>query len=157
MKTCDLCDRHEGRIRVPALAWRDYGGRIAFSGEVSTVKALEDNSKVREAVAEPGRGRVLVVDGGGSLQRAMVGDMLAAQALANGWSGLVVHGAVRDSAALAGLDLGVKALGTCPRRTGKLGQGLRDVPVVLAGIPLAPGDWLYADEDGVVVADAPLD
>lgn len=157
MKTCDLCDRHEGRIRVPALAWRDYGGRIAFSGEVSTVKALEDNSKVREAVAEPGRGRVLVVDGGGSLQRAMVGDMLAAQALANGWSGLVVHGAVRDSAALAGLDLGIKALGTCPRRTGKLGQGLRDVPVVLAGIPLAPGDWLYADEDGVVVADAPLD
>lgn len=157
MKTCDLCDRHEGRIRVPALAWRDYGGRIAFSGEVSTVKALEDNSKVRDAVAEPGRGRVLVVDGGGSLQRAMVGDMLAAQALANGWSGLVVHGAVRDSAALAGLDLGIKALGTCPRRTGKLGQGLRDVPVVLAGIPLAPGDWLYADEDGVVVADAPLD
>src|SRR5690606_21688214 len=120
MNTCDLCDRYEGRVRVLDLALRDFGGRIAFAGTVSTVKALEDNSRVREAVAEPGHGRVLVIDGGGSLRRAMLGDMLAEQALAGGWSGVLVHGAVRDAAALAGLGLGIKALGTCPRRTDKL-------------------------------------
>ena len=155
MNTCDLCDRYEGRVRVLDLALRDFGGRIAFAGTVSTVKALEDNSRVREAVAEPGHGRVLVIDGGGSLRRAMLGDMLAEQALAGGWSGVLVHGASRDSAALARLDLGGKALGACPLKTDKRGQGLRDVPVAFGGLVIAPGQWLAADEDGVVLADAP--
>lgn len=155
MNTCDLCDRFEGRVRVLELPLRDYGGRVAFSGRISTVKALEDNSLVREAVAEPGQGRVLVVDGGGSLRRAMLGDMLAEKAAANGWSGVLVHGAIRDSAAIAAIDLGVKALGTCPRKTDKLGQGLRDVPVAFGGLVIAPGQWLAADADGVVIADAP--
>ena len=156
MSTCDLCDRFEDRVRVLDLPLRDYGGRIAFSGVVSTVKALEDNSLVREAVAEPGEGRVLVIDGGGSLRRAMLGDMLADKAVANGWSGVLVHGAIRDSVALARLDLGVKALGTCPLKTDKRGQGLRDVPVRFGGVEIRPGDWLAADEDGVILADAPL-
>lgn len=156
MSTCDLCDRFEDRVRVLGLPLRDYGGRIAFAGRVSTVKALEDNSLVREAVAEPGEGRVLVIDGGGSLRRAMLGDMLAEKAVANGWNGVLVHGAIRDSVALARLDLGVKALGTCPLKTDKRGQGLRDVPVRFGGVEIRPGDWLAADEDGVILADAPL-
>ncbi len=156
MNTCDLCDRFEDRVRVLELPLRDYGGRTAFAGLVSTVKALEDNSLVREAVAEPGEGRVLVIDGGGSLRRAMLGDMLAEKAAANGWSGVLVHGAIRDSGAIAGLDLGVKALATCPRKTDKLGQGLRDVPVALGGLLILPGQWLAADLDGVVLADDPL-
>ena len=156
MNTCDLCDRFEDRVRVLELPLRDYGGRTAFAGLVSTVKALEDNSLVREAVAEPGEGRVLVIDGGGSLRRAMLGDMLAEKAAANGWSGVLVHGAIRDSGAIAGLDLGVKALATCPRKTDKLGQGLRDVPVAFGGLVIVPGQWLAADLDGVVVADQPL-
>ena len=156
MNTCDLCDQFEGRVRVLALPLRDYGGRVAFSGIVSTVKALEDNSLVRVAVAEPGEGRVLVIDGGGSLGRAMLGDMLAGKAAANGWSGVLVHGAIRDSVAISQLDLGVKALGTCPMKTDKLGQGLRDVPVAFGGLVIAPGQWLAADEDGVVLADEPL-
>jgi regulator of ribonuclease activity A len=156
MNTCDLCDRFEGRVRVLELPLRDYGGRIAFSGRVSTVKALEDNSLVREAVAEPGEGRVLVIDGGGSLRRAMLGDMLAGKAVANGWSGVVVHGAIRDSAAIGRLPLGVKALGTCPMKTDKRGQGLRDVPLRFGGVEIRPGDWLAADEDGVVIAGEAL-
>ena len=157
MNTCDLCDRFEDRARVLELPLRDYGGRIAFSGVVSTVRALEDNSLVREAVAEAGDGRVLVIDGGGSLRRAMLGDMLAAKALASGWSGVLVHGAIRDSEAISKLDLGVKALGTCPMKTDKRGQGLRDVPVAFGGLAIAPGQWLAADGDGVVLMDAAPD
>lgn len=156
MNTCDLCDQFEDRVRVLELPLRDYGGRVAFSGLVSTVKALEDNSRVREAVAEPGEGRVLVIDGGGSLRRSMLGDMLAEKAVANGWSGVLVHGAIRDSVAIGRLDLGVKALATCPLKTDKRGQGLRDVPVAFGGLVIAPGQWLCADEDGVIVSDAPL-
>ncbi len=156
MNTCDLCDLHDERVRVLELPLRDYGGRLAFSGRISTVKAYEDNSQVRIAVAEPGEGRVLVIDGGGSLRRAMLGDLLAAQAHENGWAGVLVHGAIRDSGAIGAMDLGVKALGTCPRKTEKAGQGLRDVPVAFGGAILRPGDWLYADADGVVLAEGAL-
>lgn len=150
-KTADLCDDHEGTVRVLDLPLRDYGGRIDFHGPVSTVRALEDNSRVREAVAEPGEGRVLVVDGGGSTRRSMLGDNLAAMAVKNGWAGVVVHGVIRDTDAIGQLALGVKALGTCPRKTDKLGQGLRDVVLEFGGIVIRPGEWLYADGDGVVV------
>lgn len=156
MNTCDLCDAFEDRVRVLDSPLRDYGGRMAFSGMVSTVKAFEDNSLVREAVAEPGAGRVLVIDGGGSLRRSMLGDLLAEKAVANGWSGVLVHGAIRDSAAIGRLALGVKALATCPLKTDKRGQGLRDVVVEFGGLVIRPGDWLAADEDGVVLADAVL-
>ena len=156
-KTADLCDAREADVRVLDLPLRDYGGRVAFSGPVSTIRALEDNSRVREAVAEPGQGRVLVVDGGGSTRRSMLGDNLAAMAAKNGWSGVVVHGVIRDTQAIGELALGVKALGTCPRKTDKLGQGLRDVALQFGGVSIAPGDWLYADEDGVVFFAARVD
>ena len=154
--TCDLCDAHPDAVRVLDLPLRDFGGRRAFAGVVSTVLALEDNSRVREAVMEPGDGRVLVIDGGGSTRRSMLGDLLAEQAVANGWAGVVVHGAIRDSVAVGELDLGVKALGTVPLKTEKRGQGVRDVPVSFGGVTIRPGDWLAADADGVLVADQPL-
>ena len=151
--TTDLCDAHGDAMRVVDLPLLDLGGRIAFSGRISTIKAYEDNSRVREAVAEDGSGRVLVVDAGGSRQRAMLGDQLAATAVKNGWEGIVIFGVIRDGAAIAALDLGVKALGRCPRKTEKLGDGRRDVPIVLGGVEIRPGQWLYADLDGVIVAD----
>ena len=154
--TADLCDAHEDRVRVLALPWRDFGGRVAFCGPVSTVLACEDNSRVREAVAEPGNGRVLLIAGAGSLRRAMLGDLLAQKAVANGWAGVVIDGALRDSSVIATLDLGVKALGTCPRKTDKRDQGLRDVAVEIAGVRVRPGEWLYADADGVIVAELAL-
>ena len=156
MNTCDLCDLHDAQVRVLELPLRDFGGRLAFNGIVSTVKAHEDNSRVREAVAEAGQGRVLVIDGGGSMRRAMFGDLLAAAAVENGWAGVVVFGAIRDSGAMGDLALGVKALGTCPRKTEKLGAGERDVDVEFGGVRIRPGDWLCADEDGVVLADTDL-
>ena len=156
LATTDLCDAHEARVRVLALPWLDCGGRTALHGRVSTLKAFEDNSKVREAVAEPGHGRVLLVDGGGSMARAMLGDLLAAKAVENGWEGIIIVGAIRDSAAIAPMDLGVKALGRCPRKTDKRGEGLRDVPLEIAGVRVDPGFWLYADADGVIVSESAL-
>ena len=156
MMTCDLCDLHDAQVRVIELPLQDFGGRIAFNGTVSTVRAVEDNSRVREAVEEPGLGRVLVIDGEGSMRRAMIGDMLAAKAAENGWAGVIVFGAIRDSDAIASIALGVKALGTCPRKTDRLGAGERDVEVEFGGVRIRPGDWLCADEDGVVVADTDL-
>jgi len=156
MKTCDLCDLHDAQVRVLELPLQDFGGRVAFNGMVSTVRAYEDNSRVREAVEEAGQGRVLVIDGDGSMRRAMIGDLLAAKAAENGWAGVVVFGAIRDSDAIATIALGVKALGTCPRKTDRLGEGERDVEVEFGGVRIRPGDWLCADEDGVVVADTDL-
>lgn len=156
MNTCDLCDLHGAQVRVVELPLRDFGGRLAFNGIVSTIRAADDNSRVREAVEEPGQGRVLVIDAGGSMRHAMIGDLLAAKAAENGWCGVVVFGAIRDSGAIGALELGVKALGTCPRKTDKLGAGERDVDVELGGVRIRAGDWLCADEDGVVVADTDL-
>lgn len=154
--TADLCDTHGDKVRALNLPWRDFGGRPAFHGPLSTVLAFEDNSRVREAVSEPGEGRVLLIAGGGSLQRSMFGDLLAQNAVANGWSGVVIDGALRDSAVIATLDLGVKALGTCPRKTDKRDQGLRDVAVEIGGVLVHPGEWLYADGDGVLVSPVVL-
>lgn len=156
MKTCDLCDDFADALQVMDLQFGDFGGRVGFAGLVTTVKTLDDNSLVRDALAEPGAGRVLVIDGGGSTRRALLGDMLAGQAVANGWAGVLVHGVIRDSEAIGNLALGVKALGTCPLKSDKRGQGLRDVPVEFGGVVIAPGAWLAADEDGVIVADRVL-
>ena len=150
----DLCDDNEDEIEVCELQMRDYGGRTAFSGPIRTVRCHEDNSLVKATLAEPGEGCVLVVDGGGSLHRALLGDMLGADAVKNGWAGVVVNGAVRDTAVLATLDLGVKALGTHPMRSVKRGEGMVDVPVAFGGVVFVPGDRLYADEDGIAVLAA---
>lgn len=151
--TPDLCDRHGDGVRVAEPVFRDFGGVRRFSGEVETLRVFEDNALVRSALDEEGKGRVLVVDGGGSLRTALVGGNLAALAARNGWSGIVVFGAVRDVAELAGADVGVKALAACPRKSGKTGAGQRAVPVAIAGVTVAPGDFLWADEDGVVISD----
>ncbi|NLO80316.1 MAG: ribonuclease E activity regulator RraA [Xanthomonadaceae bacterium] len=155
-KTTDICDQFSERLRIAAPIFSDYGGRKQFAGKVTTVKVFEDNSLVRAALEEPGEGRVLVVDGGGSMRCALLGDQLAAMAQCNGWAGVVVYGCIRDSADIARIDLGVKALQTHPLRSVKKGVGERDVPVTFAGITIRPGDYLYADEDGVVVADEQL-
>jgi RraA famliy len=154
--TADLCDHHPD-LRVLAPLFRDYGGRAAFHGAVHTLRVADDNSLVREALETPGRGRVLVVDGGGSLRCALLGDRLGQLAMDNGWSGVVVHGCVRDAAVLATLHLGVRALATHPRKSAKHGRGETGVVLEFAGVTLRPGDWLYADADGLVLATQPLE
>ena len=157
--TCDLCDAHKadtsGAFRVLPPVFASFGGTAAFAGPVSTVKCHEDNSLVKAALDEPGQGRVLVVDGGGSLRRALVGGNLAAAAARNGWAGIVVDGCVRDAAELAATPVGIRALELMPLPTDKRGEGLRDVPVQLQGVWVRPGDRLYADADGIVVTTMP--
>jgi regulator of ribonuclease activity A len=153
--TADLVDQYGSALRVCETQFRQFGGTRAFTGPVRTVSCREDNGLLRQLVQAPGGGSVLVVDGAGSLHAALVGDMLAGAALANGWAGLVLHGAVRDSEALSGLDLGIKALGTNPRPGGKTGSGAVDVPVTFGGITFHPGDVLHADDDGVVLLPRP--
>ncbi|WP_163649389.1 ribonuclease E activity regulator RraA [Modicisalibacter sp. 'Wilcox'] len=153
--TPDICDAHP-EVRVLDPVFINFGGREAFSGPVRTIKCFEDNSRLKEAVAEPGEGGVLVVDAGGSLRCALLGDRLADQAARNGWAGIVLYGCVRDVDVLADVDLGIQALGVHPRRSHKHGEGQRDLTVTVAGVSLRPGDWLYADNNGIVVADARL-
>jgi regulator of ribonuclease activity A len=156
LQTADLCDRFAAELQIGEPIFRDYGGAPRFAGEIATIKCFEDNSRVRDLVGESGRGRVLVIDAGGSLRRAVLGDLLAKQAVDNGWSGVVVYGCIRDSFAIAQLPLGVKALATCPLRTDKRGEGQRDVPVRFAGVNFRQGEWLYADADGLIVASRSL-
>jgi regulator of ribonuclease activity A len=156
-KTADLCDEYPGSLQVCEPGFHDFGGRARFFGQISTIKCFEDNSLVREAVGEPGEGRVLVVDAGGSKRCAMLGDLLAAKAAANGWSGVLMYGLIRDSVEIAAMDLGVKALGTHPMKSVKNGVGERDLVVRFGGVTFVPGEYLYADEDGIVCsADALL-
>ena len=156
-KTADLYDRFEDQVRVCDPQLRDFGGRIAFHGEAVTAKCFEDNTQVKEILAGPGAGRVLVVDAGGSLRCAMLGDLIAAGAVANGWAGVILFGCVRDCADLAAMDLGIKALAANPRKSIRRGEGQRDLPVTFAGVRFTPGDWVYADADGILVADHALD
>lgn len=158
--TCDFCDAHKGdtsgSFRVLPPVFGDYGAVKAFAGPVSTVKCHEDNSAVKAAVESPGQGRVLVVDGGGSLRRALLGGNLGAAAAKNGWAGVVIDGCVRDVAELAAHQVGIRALTHMPLPTERRNEGQRDVPVQVQGVWVRPGDWLYADADGIVVSAEPL-
>ena len=154
--TADLYDEHGESLRVALPVFRDFGGKDRFFGPVSTVKCHEDNSLVRAALEENGQGRVLVVDGGGSMRCALVGDMLAKLAEDNDWAGIVVNGCIRDSEAIKSIDVGIKALGTNPRKSVKKGAGDRDIEIEIAGIRIVPGNYLYADPDGVVISPAKL-
>lgn len=154
--TADLYDTHGEALRVLAPMFRDFGGLQTFAGPVATLKVYEDNSLVRAALEEPGQGRVLVVDGGGSLRCALVGDNLAALGHKNGWAGIVVYGCIRDAVPIGAIAIGVKAIATNPRKSVKKGEGERDVTLRFADVMIAPGDYLYADVDGVVVADKKL-
>ena len=153
---CDLCDAFPDRIQVLEPGLVSYGGVAAFFGQAETIRTHEDNSRVRDAVNEPGSGRVLVVDGGGSLKRSLLGGDLAGKAADNGWAGVIVNGAVRDITELEAKTLGILALGLIPMKTEKRGLGLRGAPISVAGAVIRRGDWVYADRDGVIVSAEPL-
>lgn len=154
--TADLCDSHEDRVRAVEPMFRSFGGRPAFGGPIATLKVFEDNSLVRAELERPGEGRVLVVDGGGSMRCALVGDQLALLGVKNGWAGVIVYGCIRDAKAIGAMQLGVFALGTHPKKSIKKGAGDRDIPVSFGGVTFAPGQFVYADEDGVIVSDSSL-
>ena len=154
--TTDLCDNFSDRLQIAEPIFGDYGGELMFCGSIVTLKVFEDNSLVREVLQEPGNGRVLVVDGGGSQRCALLGDQIAELAKENDWAGVVVNGCIRDSSAISELSLGVKALGVCPLKSIKRGAGERDILVRFAGVNFIPGYSLYADEDGLIVSEKPL-
>jgi regulator of ribonuclease activity A len=154
--TADLVDDHSDVVQSCEAQFRQYGGRVRFHGPIRTIKSTEDNALVKQTLATPGNGAVLVIDGAASLRCALVGDLMAGAAQKNGWAGLVIWGAVRDTVALAGLDVGIKALGSNPWRSSKNGTGQVDVPVSFGGVEFRPGSWLYSDEDGILVSPRKL-
>lgn len=159
--TCDLCDDHptrleNGSLRVLPPVFRQFGKRASFSGPATTLKVFEDNALVRATLEAPGNGHVLVIDGGGSMRRALVGGQLGLLAQDNGWAGIVVYGCVRDSVELAECDVGIRALGLHPRKSEKKGTGERNAAVDIGGVPVNPGDYIYADADGILVSEERL-
>ena len=156
LRTADLVDEHESTLRCCEVQFRQFGGVARFAGPVRTLKCFEDNPLIKQALSMPGEGAVLVVDGGGSLRCSLLGDYIAGLGVKNGWAGIVIWGAVRDTVALGQLPIGVKALGSNPLRSTKTGSGQRDVPVSFGGVFFRPNDWLYSDEDGIVVSDKRL-
>lgn len=154
--TADLCDAHGDDVQVAEPIFRLYGGLDSFAGPAMTLKVFEDNSLVRQALEGPGEGRVLVVDGGGSLRCALVGDVLGQLAIDNHWAGLVVYGCIRDAAELAGMAIGIRAIQTHPRKSHKRGIGDSGMTVRFAGVTVRSGDWIYVDEDGIVISAQPV-
>ncbi len=150
--TPDLCDRHPELISVLEPMLSNFGGREGFGGEIVTVKCFEDNSLVKETLGTPGQGKVLVVDGGGSLRRALLGDMIAESAAKNLWEGVIIYGCIRDVSAISQIDLGVQALAAIPLKTEKRGLGDFNIPVTFGGVTFRPGEHVYADSNGVVVS-----
>jgi regulator of ribonuclease activity A len=155
ISTPDLSDEAP-EVRALELQFYNFGAIKQFSGRAVTIKCHEDNSLVKQCVDEAGAGRVIVVDGGGSQRRALLGDMLADKAAANGWAGLVINGVIRDVDEIGQTNLGVQALGTCPIKTEKLGVGQRDIVIHMGGVDIAPGDYVYADNNGVIVSKRAL-
>ena len=153
--TADLFDAHPDAASC-ALQFRSFGLRRRFAGRIHTVKSYQDNTLLKELLGKPSPGEVLVVDGGGSLQTALIGDIIAVRGMKSGWAGAIVHGGIRDSVAIDALDFGIKALGTNPRKSTKNGDGLVDVVVNFGGVDFVPGHWLYSDEDGILVSPTPL-
>ena len=155
-KTADLSDETEGEAQIVRPGLQNFGGKSRFHGQIVTIKAFEDNSRVRDQVRSPGEGKVLVIDNEGSMRCAMLGDMLAAAAIEHGWSGVVVNGCIRDSVDIGGMDIGVKALATNPLRSVKQDQGEVDVEVEFLGAVFRPGEFLYSDEDGILLSTRQL-
>lgn len=154
--TPDLCDLYPSLVRVAEPLFGNFGGRSSFGGEVVTIRCFEDNSLVKDNAGKPGHGKVMVVDGGGSVRKALLGDLIAETAQKNGWEGLIIFGAVRDVDAIAALDLGVKALASIPLKTERKGAGELNVPVTFAGVTFSPGEYVYADNTGIIVSSEPL-
>jgi regulator of ribonuclease activity A len=153
---CDLSDDHPGLAQTAAPLFQDYGARRVFHGPIATLRCHEDNLLLRRTLSTPGEGRVMVVDGGGSLRRALVGDKLGALLLQNGWAGIIVNGAARDVETLRTMPVAVRAIAVCPTRPGQLATGDLDVVLEFAGVVFRPGEWLYADENGIIVSATPL-
>jgi regulator of ribonuclease activity A len=149
--TADLADQIGPDVRSCDLQFAQYGGQSQFAGPITTVRCFEDNALLKSVLSEPSEGGVLVIDGDGSLHSALVGDVIAGLGVENGWAGLIVNGAVRDAATLSTLDIGIKALGTNPRKSTKTGAGQRDIAVEFGGVVFAPGELAYSDDDGIVV------
>jgi regulator of ribonuclease activity A len=149
--TADLVDDIGPDVRSCDVQFGQYGGRSQFAGPISTVRCFQDNAMLKSVLSEPGNGGVLVIDGAGSLHTALVGDIIAALGRDSGWAGLIINGAVRDAAVLRTLDIGIKALGTNPRKSTKTGEGDRDVAVTFGGVTFVPGEVAYCDDDGIVV------
>ena len=155
-KTADLSDEHTDRVQIVSPGLKNFGGKTGFHGPIVTVKSFNDNSKVRELIWSPGEGRVLVIDNEASMSCAMFGDMMAARAIENGWAGVVINGCIRDSVDIAGMDIGVKALATNPLRSVKEGRGEVDIGLQFLGATFRPGEYLYSDEDGILLSSEPL-
>jgi regulator of ribonuclease activity A len=149
--TADLVDAIGPAVRSCDTQFRQFGGRAQFAGTIATVRCFEDNALLKSVLSEPGDGRVLVIDGDGSLHAALVGDVIAELGRSTGWAGLIINGAVRDAATLRTIDIGIKALGTNPRKSAKTGRGERDVVVAIGGVDFLPGDTAFSDDDGIVV------
>ncbi len=156
MKTADLYDDYGEQLQVAAPTFVNYGGRRAFSGRIATLKLFEDNTLLRETLNQPGAGKVLVVDGGGSLRCALLGDQMAQLAVDNGWPGIIINGCIRDADMIRTMDIGVKALNTNPAKSVKRGEGQRDIVINFAGVSFTPGAYVYADTDGIVVSERSL-
>ena len=155
-KTADLCDEHSDNLQIARPGLLNYGGRTKFHGKIVTVKLHEDNALVREILNADGHGMVLVVDGGGSTRCALLGDILAAKAVENGWNGIIINGCIRDSVDIHRMDIGVKALGTHPLKSVKQDTGQLNVPVHFGRVTYSPGEYIYADEDGTIISPVPL-
>ena len=156
ISTPDLCDQFPDLVQVLTPMFYSYGGVSNFGGEIVTVKCFEDNSLVKEQLALPGTGKVLVVDGGGSLRKALLGDMIAASAVKNGWAGIIIYGCIRDVEAINEMQLGVQALNTIPLKTEKRGIGDLNIPITFGSVTFKPGEYVYADRNGVIVAGKKL-
>ncbi|RLT97332.1 ribonuclease E activity regulator RraA [Ketobacter sp.] len=154
--TPDLCDAYPDDVRIVEPMFTNYGGRVAFGGEIITIKCHEDNSLVKEHVAKPGAGRIMVVDGGGSLRCALLGDMLAEKAAENQWAGLIIYGCIRDVDEIRKTDLGVQALRTIPIKSNRKGRGDLNIPVTFGGVTFHPGEFVYADNNGIIVSSREL-
>ena len=154
--TADLVDDFEDLVRACTTQFRDFGGRKRFSGQIRTVSCRNDNQLIKTLMGEPGDGAVLVVDGGASMDTALMGDLIASKGMNNDWSGVVIFGPIRDSVVIGGLDFGVKALGTVPIKSAKAGAGIVDEVVAFGGATFTPGHWISCDEDGVLVAPKKL-
>jgi regulator of ribonuclease activity A len=150
--TPDLCDAYPDLVQIVEPIFANLGGRRSFGGQIVTIKCFEDNSLVKEQADKPGAGKVMVVDGGGSMRKALLGDMIAEKAAKNGWEGLIINGCIRDVDAIGDTDLGVQALGTVPLKTEKRGIGDLNVLVNFGGVTFKPGHYIYADNNGVIVS-----
>ncbi|MCK5391377.1 MAG: ribonuclease E activity regulator RraA [Deltaproteobacteria bacterium] len=156
VSTPDLCDAYPDLTRILEPIFKNYGGKTSFGGEIVTVKCFEDNSRVKENAGKAGQGKVMVVDGGGSLKKALLGDLIAETALNNEWEGFIIYGCIRDVEPISTMKIGVKALNSIPLKTQRKGEGENNVRITFGGVTFNAGEYVYADTTGIIVSSMPL-